>query len=1140
MFRTNGYPSVCADTTGRYWLAWSQRTPTATDDSRVLVATSNDGLTWSAPVLVDSDFTGRGHQFMPSVACTADRATVLWYDQRKDNAAQVFGPLLFGRWVMDIILDPPVHTLDVRAATTAPPNADGRLFDPSVQVSRYQGAIVGSGAAMQLVQIEANPVNWPLYAGGSVPFIGDYIDLAPARSFKPPMSAGDKWSYYDKADDTGVLHAAWTDNRDIIKPPLDADWSSANWAPPGRDGCVPNLVSIKNQNVYTSRLSRGLVVGVEGNSRRVASTAGTTTTMMRAFALFIQNTTGTELRLKLTTGLAPWQAPDQPPGGSGFFDLDGTSGVLYASVGPRMTIARTVFVPDGQQVPVAVNVAEVTADGSPVAGGLRGSALINSDITAPPPSLDIEVYTPLITDAFVDTYANPTFINPTYINPTYINPTFINPTYINDMYVNPTFINPTYINPTFINPTYINPTYINPTYINDTYINPTYINPTFINPTYINQPLVTDVSWQVTNGGNVAAGYNFGAVLASIPSNATFQLLVNRVYRTPSSSSCVLKEQVNADLLAVVDQPKFAPASGGNPSPQPTNVTFALPAGDMAVVTLRVIHGTATADGTAVPTFDPKSATAVTVAQASDPNEAGSYVRTAPAISVPPAGLTVEATGPSGAVVDYLRQFAFKAVDWTGTSISFSCLPLSGSTFGVRTTTVTCTAEDADHMVGSASFPVTVTDKTAPTMSTTADFTVEATGSNGATVTFTAPTATDVVDGSGLPVTCDWTSPSTFPIAATTVHCSAQDAAGNKVSTSFIVTVRDTTPPTVSVPASRSVEATGASGAVVTYTATATDIVDGAIVPACVPASGSTFALGTTSVSCTATDATKNTRTETFTVTVTDKTAPTVTVAPGSVTVEATGPTGAVVSYTVSASDLVEGVMTPTCSVASPRTFPIGATTVTCSATDSAGNTGAASFTVTVRDTTPPVLTLPAPIVTEATSASGATVSYAASATDIVDLAVAPACTLASGSTFPVAVTTVTCTATDKAGNTSKGTFTVTVKDSTAPSVVEAATPTTLLWSPNKTMTPITVSGKVTDVSRISSVAFSVWDEYGKVQPSGPVTLNADGTYSFTVKLEAWRQGTDSNGRQYIITVTATDAYGNQGKATTQVWVPHN
>jgi hypothetical protein len=135
--------------------------------------------------------------------------------------------------------------------------------------------------------------------------------------------------------------------------------------------------------------------------------------------------------------------------------------------------------------------------------------------------------------------------------------------------------------------------------------------------------------------------------------------------------------------------------------------------------------------------------------------------------------------------------------------------------------------------------------------------------------------------------------------------------------------------------------------------------------------------------------------------------------------------------------------------------------------------------------------------------------------------------------------TGVACTATDTAGNTSIKGFTVTVRDTTAPLVTEAATPTSLLWSPNKTLTPVTVSGKVSDVSGVTA-AYKVTDEYGYNQPAGTITLLADGSYTFTVRLEAWRKGTDADGRRFTITVTAKDAYGNTSSAVTYVWVPHN
>lgn len=85
-------------------------------------------------------------------------------------------------------------------------------------------------------------------------------------------------------------------------------------------------------------------------------------------------------------------------------------------------------------------------------------------------------------------------------------------------------------------------------------------------------------------------------------------------------------------------------------------------------------------------------------------------------------------------------------------------------------------------------------------------------------------------------------------------------------------------------------------------------------------------------------------------------------------------------------------------------------------------------FTVKVKDTTPPVVTVPAPITTTATSPSGATVTFTTSATDPDDTAGPVQCNPASGSTFPIGTTTVTCTSTDTHSNTGTASFTVTVQ----------------------------------------------------------------------------------------------------------------
>ncbi len=315
-----------------------------------------------------------------------------------------------------------------------------------------------------------------------------------------------------------------------------------------------------------------------------------------------------------------------------------------------------------------------------------------------------------------------------------------------------------------------------------------------------------------------------------------------------------------------------------------------------------------------------------------------------------------------------------------------------------------------------------------PVLTLPEDFSVEATGPAGAVVTYTA-SAMDKVDGPITPI-CEPASGSTFPVGATTVTCSATDAAGNSASGGFTVTVVvvDTTPPVLNLPVDITVEATGPSGATVTYTTSATDDVDGPITPTCTPASGSPFPVGATTVTCSATDAAGNTASGGFTVTVVDTTPPVLDL-PAAITAEATGPSGATVTFTASATDLVDGAITPVCTPNSGSTFGLSDTSVQCSATDAAGNSASGSFTVTVVDTTPPVLNLPVDITTEGTSASGAVVDYTASATDVVDGEITPTCTPASGSTFPVGATTVNCSATDQAGNTASGNFTVTVRD---------------------------------------------------------------------------------------------------------------
>jgi probable HAF family extracellular repeat protein len=165
------------------------------------------------------------------------------------------------------------------------------------------------------------------------------------------------------------------------------------------------------------------------------------------------------------------------------------------------------------------------------------------------------------------------------------------------------------------------------------------------------------------------------------------------------------------------------------------------------------------------------------------------------------------------------------------------------------------------------------------------------------------------------------------------------------------VETADRTPPVLTIPSDITVEAVDGSGAVVTFAATAWDIVDPNPAVSCSVASGSVFPLGTTEVTCSATDFFGNTSApQSFDVDVVDTTAPALEV-PADINVETTGHSGSVVEYTVSATDTVDPSPIVNCGPASGSVFPIGRTVVRCTATDASGNRSpSATFRVTVVD----------------------------------------------------------------------------------------------------------------------------------------------------------------------------------------------
>jgi hypothetical protein len=267
-----------------------------------------------------------------------------------------------------------------------------------------------------------------------------------------------------------------------------------------------------------------------------------------------------------------------------------------------------------------------------------------------------------------------------------------------------------------------------------------------------------------------------------------------------------------------------------------------------------------------------------------------------------------------------------------------------------------------------------------------------------------------------------------------TLEVHSYDAAGTRIHGPVTFTVEaepGSGPPILGLPESVMAEADSDRGALVEYTATAVSAATGDPVDVtCAPASGSRFLLGATSVSCSATDA-GGTTNGSFVVLVTDTTPPVLTVPDN---IESDNP---VVTFTATAVDNLDGAVPVTCSPASGSTFPTGTTTVRCAATDSHFNVAIGFFTVHVTSG-PPVLIVPDDIFAEATSAAGAAVTFEI----FTEEATSSGCTPLSGSTFPIGTRTVTCTATNTFGTTTRS-FTVTVEDNTGPvltlpSIVEA------------------------------------------------------------------------------------------------------
>jgi len=483
----------------------------------------------------------------------------------------------------------------------------------------------------------------------------------------------------------------------------------------------------------------------------------------------------------------------------------------------------------------------------------------------------------------------------------------------------------------------------------------------------------------------------------------------------------------------------------------------------------------------------------------------------ASASAAPPAirvddNIVAEATSSAGASVTY----HVKAYDPDSANpINASCSPGGSGAgdfdltadFPLGATPVHCeaTLENGDPATKDTS--VTVQDTTKPAFAQPPNINEETTDPSGKDVAYTTPTANDAVSGS-IAGTCAPVSGSHFPVGSTTVSCSATDGSGNQGQTSFsvVITLLDGQPPVLTVPSDQTKEATGSSGAVVTYSVTATDNADPSPDISCNfgSVSGGTFPIGATSVTCVATDASSNSSAPgTFNVTVRDTTDPSLSL-PANQSLETSSSGGATVTYSASATDAVDGSIGVSCAPPSGSVFPVGSTTVNCTATDSHGNSTSGSFTVAVTlvDHVAPTFSgVPPTIQREANGPLGSTVTYAPpTANDNLDTGpLLVTCLPASGATFALGVTSVNCSATDSHFNTGVATFSVVVVDTIPPVLtppggrnVYATTPTGTPRD-NPALSPFLNGGVASD---IVDTTLAIANDAPEFLPVGPTTVN--------------------------------------------------
>lgn len=471
-----------------------------------------------------------------------------------------------------------------------------------------------------------------------------------------------------------------------------------------------------------------------------------------------------------------------------------------------------------------------------------------------------------------------------------------------------------------------------------------------------------------------------------------------------------------------------------------------------------------------------------------------------------PSNLTVHAdpnqctwASPAGSLSPIAFGKCPKLVTWTLTNpngdIFSGVNDASGSIFQSGTSTIVYTIRDVNNLTATCSFTVTVVDNAKPTLIAPSNITVNANNTCGATASVLGtPSAFDLC--SAVTVTND--APNVLPLGVNVITWTATDASGNFVNATQIVTVKDTTLPTITA-ADITVNANSSCGASISNLGQV--ITDNCSIASITNNAPTSFSTGETIIVWTVVDGSGNVATRTQKITVIDVTAPVIEPIED-VTFNAT-------TCLTSGISLELPTITDNCTIASvtnnaPVNFPIGTTVVTWTVTDASGNLSTSTQNVLVVDAILPTITVPANITLNANNGCVAYNVNLGTPTTSDNCAVASV-TNNAPTVYTEGVTEVIWTVTDSSGNVSTGIQTVTVLDNVNPVIIAPA--------------PVTVSATVDcEVSNVSLGTPVATDNCSVVS----VTNNAPVVFN---------QGTTT------VTWTITDGSGNTATATQLVTV---